>query len=477
MDNSTRIAIIDNGINGLLIKRGIEKGIVVDANGICIDDTKNIDQQQFQHGTNCAMILEKHCSDCHLISIRILDENGMGAIKNIYPALQWCYENQISLVNLSLGTIDFREYEKLRCLINKYAAKGMIIVAATANSGFVSYPASLTNVIGVATTDSPLDYCKDYMQMGIDTVVPSVHTIRVHNMEISTSLSNSYAAPYISALIANKLNADGTFEIRSLKTYASEQSQLHIISGIYEPNWIYRAYVLGIGTASKAKYYFETVTGKYEEIQEEIDTIIAFSMTDLEKLQIGSKSLIYLGKDDIPKMNVQGFFWSRETRQQQIINNHYQGNGLDVPVVILTVESTIDRYYVLTELKKSFANDGYNAYTIGMEPECVLYGLEYMPEPASDQETWKKFIESQIFYKQSDLLVWCVSLEDRAKFLKVYPDCDVEICFCNEGENIVVKFSFEEEKAEKKFSELFDSKAIEEIYRFIETKLTEGEDG
>ena len=477
MDKDIRVAIIDNGINEHLIKRRIEKNIAIDENGICIADTKNIDQQQFQHGTNCAMILEKYCPDCRLISIRILDENGEGAIKNIYPALRWCYNNQISLVNLSLGTTDFRDYGKLRCLINEYAAKGMIIVAATANSGFVSYPASLTNVIGVATTDSPLDYCKDYMQMGIDTVVPSVHTIRVHNVEISTSLSNSYAAPYISALIANKLKANRTFEIKSLKRYASEQSQLHMISGIYEPDWVYRAYVLGIGTASKAKYYFETVTGKYEEVQEEIDTIIAFSMADLENLEIGNKSLIYLGKNDVPKINVQGFFWSRETRQQQMINNHYQGNGLDVPVVILAMETTIDSYYILTELKKYFANDGYNAYTVGMEPECVLYGLEYMSEPASDQETWKKFIESQIFYKQGDLLIWCVPLEDRAKFLKIYPDCDVEICFCNEGENIVVKFSFEEEKAEKKFSELFDSKAIEEIYQIIETKLTEDEDG
>lgn len=477
MNNSIRIAVIDNGIDGIWIKGGLEKSIAIDENGRCIVDTKNIDQQQFQHGTNCAMILEKYCPDCRLISIRILDENGEGAIKNIYPALKWCYENQISLVNLSLGTTDFRDYEKLRCLINEYATKGMIIVAATANSGFMSYPASLTNVIGVATTDSPLDYCKDYMQMGIDTVVPSVHTIRVHNMEISTSLSNSYAAPYISALIANKLKANRTFEIKSLKRYASEQSQLHMISGIYEPDWVYRAYVLGIGTTSKAKYYFETVTGKYEEVQEKIDTIIAFSMADLEKLQIGSKSFIYLVKDNIPKINVQGFFWSRETRQQQIINNHYQGNGLDVPVVVLAMETTIDSYYILTELKKSFANGGYNAYTVNMEPECVLYGLEYMPEPVSDQETWKKFIESQIFYKQGDLLIWCIPLEDRAKFLKVYPDCDVEICFCNEGENIVVKFSFEEEKAEKKFLELFDSKAIEEIYRIIETKLTEDEDG
>lgn len=81
MDKDIRVAIIDNGINEHLIKRRIEKNIAIDENGICIADTKNIDQQQFQHGTNCAMILEKYCPDCRLVSIRILDENGEGQLK------------------------------------------------------------------------------------------------------------------------------------------------------------------------------------------------------------------------------------------------------------------------------------------------------------------------------------------------------------------------------------------------------------
>lgn len=106
MDKGIRVAIIDNGINELHLKREVEKSIVTDENGMYIDDEKNIVHQQFQHGTNCAMILEKYCSDCHLVSIKILDENGRGAIKSIYPALEWCYENQIRLINLSLGTSD-----------------------------------------------------------------------------------------------------------------------------------------------------------------------------------------------------------------------------------------------------------------------------------------------------------------------------------------------------------------------------------
>ena len=107
-----------------------------------------------------------------------------------------------------------------------------------------------------------------------------------------------------------------------------------------------------------------------------------------------AQNVIYLGKGDIHNIDVQGFYWGRETKQWQILSNHYQGNGLEVPVVVLAIEAAIDSFYILTELKRAFASGGYNAYTIGMEPECVLYGLEYMPEPVADNKAWKNFIES-----------------------------------------------------------------------------------
>lgn len=472
------IAIIDNGINrDLICKEKIQAQIVIDENNKCIEDKNEIQITDFQHGTFCALIVEKYNSHCMLDSVRILDKNGKGGIEKIEPALEWCYQHNIRVVNLSFGTTNFNECEKLKKLVNKYAYNGMIIVAATANSGFVSYPASFTNVIGVATIGSPVSYSKDYMQMGIDTVVPSEHMVKMFDEEIRTSLSNSYAAPYVCALIENRLNIDKALDIKKLKEYAREQSRTEMVGGVYEPDWVYRAYVTGRKKTSRADYYFETVSGEFNEIREEVDTVIACTVADLESLDAKNKNVIYLGKEDIYNIDVQGFFWSRETRQQQILNNYYQGNSLEVPVVILAIETAIDSFYILTELKRAFACDGYNAYTIEMEPECVLYGLEYMPEPVSDYEAWKTFIESQVFYKQSDLVIWCVPLDDKEKFLKVYPDCDVEIILCNEGENILAKFSFENEKIEKRISRLLDREEIEEIYHIIETKLTEDEDG
>lgn len=167
-----RIAIIDNGISrDLISKEKIQSQIVIDDNNKCIEDKDEVQITDFPHGTFCALIIEKYNSHCMLNSVRILDKNGRGGSNKIEPALEWCYQNNIRVVNLSFGTTNFHECEKLKKLVNKYVYSGMILVAATANSGFVSYPASFTNVIGVATTGSPLSYSKDYMQMGIDTVV------------------------------------------------------------------------------------------------------------------------------------------------------------------------------------------------------------------------------------------------------------------------------------------------------------------
>ncbi len=477
MAKEVKVAIIDNGVNEIYIK-GIVKSITVDEQGICIDDTSKMDHQYFQHGTNCAMILKKYCPDCRVISIRILDEKGIGAVKSIYPALEWCLKNHVRLVNLSLGTSDFRDCGALKTLINEYVAKGLIIVAATANSGVISYPASFTNVIGVAAVDSPVNHFMDYVQLGIDAVVPSEHMVRVYNYEdVKTSQSNSYAAPYVSALIANRLKENNTLDIIDLKRYSHKQSYVEMADEMYEPDWVYKAYIVGNGKMSFAKYYFETIEGEFNEIPNEADTVIAFSKADLKKLDIKNKNLIYLGKENIGNADVKGFFWSREIRYQQIVNNCYQGNGIDIPMVILAVEATIDDFYVLTELRGSFANDGYNACVIGMEPECVLYALEYMPEPVSNHEVWKNFIESLIFYKQCDLVIWCIPLEDRDKFIEVYPDYDVEIRLCNEGENVKVRFSFGEEYVEKHISKMIDREDVEEIYYVIKTKLTEDKDG
>lgn len=437
MEAGIKIAIIDNGVDSKILHKLINV-ITVDENNSCIKDNAELSDPECWHGTMCALIIDKYCPGCILCSVRILNCEGKGEVEKIEPALEWCCQNNIKLVNLSLGTTHFYDNVKLNGLINKYVNRGLIIVAAISNAGVYTFPASYTNVIGVATMDSPLLYSRDYIHLGIDVVVPSEHTVEMHGMKCMSTLSNSYAAPYVSALIAQKISNGNHYNILDIKKYIKQESQVDMIDDLYNPDWVYRAYIPSKQKMSKADYYFEEVTGRYEDIKNEVDTVILYSKTELNQIDMENTNLIYLGDEDIQNIHISGFLWSWQTRVQQIVNNQYRGNGLEVPLIILDLADSLDKYFILSKFRDLFGNDGYNAYTVSMEPESVLYGIEYIPDiqmPLTEQLI-ADFVEGQVYYKQSDLILWNVSKNRKSKINGLYPDCDAEIFF-SEGEIVV----------------------------------------
>ncbi len=476
MNSKIKIAIVDSGINRKLAKK-IEciDEIIVDENCNCIGGCSEYRTTDFLHGTICSLIIEKYCPECVFSSICVLDQEGKGKVEKIEPALEWCIQNEIKIVNLSLGTTYFKENDKLNRLINKYVYKGLIIVAAVSNIGYTTFPASFANVIGVASEKFPLLYFNDYIHLGIDTVVPSVHTIKLGNNEQKTSLSNSYAAPYVTALVAKKILKDKTCDIHVLKKYVREKSCVVIDDALYNPDWIYKAYMINKKNGSKADYFFEVVTDSYEKMADEVDTIIAYSKTELEQINVENKNLVYLGSEDIEKIETAGFKWSYQTRIRQIASNQYRGNGLNVPLIILDIKESLDKYFILSRLKQYFEQEGYNAYTISMKPEGVLYRFEYIPDvdvPLTKQII-KNFIEGEVFYRQSDLVLWNTEKEQKANVYDLYPDYDMEIKFCDTEVLIYIESKLFYKKS---YSELHEE-CIRDIYDLLVNCLTEKENG
>lgn len=432
MSSKVKIAIIDSGINRKLAKKIKYKNeFTVDENNNCREDDSEPQTVDSLHGTICSLIIAKYCPGCEFSSIRILNRKGRGDIAKMEPALEWCIQNNIKIVNMSLGSTHFKDIEKLNKLINKYVQRGLIIVAAVSNIGYFTVPASFANIIGVAAAESTLLYVKDYVHLGIDAVVSSVHSIYLNKKEHITSFSNSYAAPYVSALVAQKILEDETCDLYTLKKYVRKKSHIPIVDGLDNPDWVYKAYIKNKKNCSKAEYYFETITGNYESIEEEIDTIIVYSRADLEQINIRNKNLIYLGNDDIENIQISGFKWSQYTRVQQIVNHKYQSNGLNIPLIIFDVKETMDKYFILSKIRECFKNDGYHAYMICMEPEGVLYGYEYIPDAyhSLTNQNVKNFIEGQVFYKQNDLILWNVAKEQKTNIYDMYPNYDIEILF------------------------------------------------
>ena len=62
-------------------------------------------------------------------------------------------------------------------MVNQYANKGLIIIAATANSGYTAFPASFSNVIGVKAKDTFNIDAEGLRDKGVDFAAPSEHKI------------------------------------------------------------------------------------------------------------------------------------------------------------------------------------------------------------------------------------------------------------------------------------------------------------
>lgn len=145
--DKVKVAIIDDGIYPINVLKNcdIESYEVVDL---------KITKRQaagslLSHGTICAYIIEKTCKIPKLIDLKILNENKRGLIGDLVIALEWCLQNNIKLIHMSLGTLNFHDYILLKNLIKKLIENGSILVSAIHNSGLKSFPAFCDGVFAV----------------------------------------------------------------------------------------------------------------------------------------------------------------------------------------------------------------------------------------------------------------------------------------------------------------------------------------
>ncbi|MBZ9637407.1 S8 family peptidase [Clostridium sp. FP1] len=166
--SKVKVAIVDSGIDSEHedLRNMVHKGYNF------IDNTTNT-QDNFGHGTRIAGIIgaERNngigiagvASGVKLIPLKVIDGRGRGDIKNVVRALEWCIENQVDIINLSIGyqrnEIDILTnknsiyYYKEQELIER-ALKNNITVVSSVGNGYgkaMQYPAAYPGVISVAS--------------------------------------------------------------------------------------------------------------------------------------------------------------------------------------------------------------------------------------------------------------------------------------------------------------------------------------
>jgi len=151
-----KVAVIDSGIENSHVAVG-------DAvKGWCepIADENEMIRYEFDrhsdlfgHGTACAGIIHKIAPEAELYSIRVLGKklSGKGAI--FAAALRWAIDNEIDVVNMSLGTSKTKYFALFHALVDETYYKRVILVTAANNSPRISYPSLYSTVISTACYD------------------------------------------------------------------------------------------------------------------------------------------------------------------------------------------------------------------------------------------------------------------------------------------------------------------------------------
>lgn len=480
-----KIAVIDNGIEEAFLKKPLEYKVFVTNEGQCVTDDIDMKQVSFRHGTTCAMIIEKYFPQCALSSIRVLDKEGAGMITKVAPALEWCLRHEIKVINLSLGSTHFKDKELMRDIINQYTAQGLLIIAATSNSGKISYPASFSNVIGVAAAYNEYLSFAGNGHLGLDVLAPVEHELLMEGELVELQRSNSYAAPYVTALagrLSFNLASTKVCEIKRALRLMAEEHKLHFLPSYCEPDWIHTALDKTAGKKSNADYYFAAADAAVREGVDEADTVIAGSLSEIKEYAFLSKNIVCLDKGNMEHPSVSRFLWTPESRLRQILEGRYgeEVPELNIPVIICEWEEELDEIFMLSELKKCFFGEDYHIYAACSRAESVLYGLEYIPEEAMEGEyadAFSRFIYWQTYYKQNDALLLSLSpkLSDKAA-CSLRCRADLQVIIKGKRNRYRTSFIGEGVYAEDIILKKADASSIRTIYNRIKEILTENKE-
>lgn len=232
-----KIGIIDTGIaDHVCLTPKVIKGKNFTNEG-SVDDFRDLNG----HGTNVASIIGA-CPDgihdgiygvapnCGLYIAKCLTKSGNGDIGWISNALRWLIEENVDLINMSLGSSEYSK--EIDELIELAIDKDILCVVAAGNEGDFnsntnekSYPAYLNNSIAVGAIDTDNTVTKfSNSNDEIDCVAPGYNIVGCYlNNKFASTSGTSQSAPCVSgflALLKQKFIAERNRKPSEMELYA-----------------------------------------------------------------------------------------------------------------------------------------------------------------------------------------------------------------------------------------------------------------
>jgi subtilisin family serine protease len=101
------------------------------------------------HGTAVGAAIREKSPGAELLAVRVFDRSLATSVLILADAIVWSADVGAALINLSLGTANFANADRLSAAVDYAAARGALVVSARESNGVIWLPGSLPGVAGV----------------------------------------------------------------------------------------------------------------------------------------------------------------------------------------------------------------------------------------------------------------------------------------------------------------------------------------
>lgn len=426
------IVVIDSGID--VNSKVINKNNVVLLNE-CNDEVG--------HGTAVVSIIQRQISNAKIFVYKLFNDSNYVETEKLIDVLKFISETgNYDIIHLSCSVSNSTCIPELKKICDKISNSGTIIVSSYDNAGSVSYPSAFENVIGVdcnklCGNGSRYIFVENSNVNILGTL--SMQRLPTKNGETQNMVGSSFAAPYITGIIAKhiqqgikglenilyelKKNAwrtisnypckslqDNTFELSKIKKailfpFNKEMHSLvnytnllpFSIQGIYEPSFFRNNNRKVSDILSYGNSKLTIKSEKEIDWTDDFDTVIlghvgimsaALNFDIIDKMLdycIEHRKNIYAFdslekyQDKILKLRSLSCFAYYPKVEQDDVDRSFLGKLYKVscPVVgVFGTSSKQGKFSLQLAIREKMQNIGYKVGGLGTEPSAPLFGFD-----------------------------------------------------------------------------------------------------
>ena len=149
MSRPVRIGVLDSGV----CRSHPHVGRIVDGVTITADGAIAGYDDLLGHGTAVASVIHHVNPEADLLAVKIFDRKLATSLPVVIRAIDWCLEQDVQVINLSLGTVNPEHRRSFEEAVARCAAAGTVIVSALKMNGEAALPGSLDGVVGVVAAE------------------------------------------------------------------------------------------------------------------------------------------------------------------------------------------------------------------------------------------------------------------------------------------------------------------------------------